>query len=33
MGEQVAYPRWLDATFKHAPKAKGTAAEQMVLEG
>ena len=32
MGEQVAYPRWLDATFRQAPKAKGGAAEQMTLE-
>jgi DNA modification methylase len=33
LGEQVAYPRWLDATFKQAPKAKGAAAEQMTLDG
>jgi len=32
MGEQVAHPRWLDATFKQAPKAKTTAPEQMSLE-
>ncbi len=32
VGEQVAYPRWLDATFKQAPKSKGAAAEQMTLE-
>lgn len=31
-GAQVAYPRWLDATFKRAPKAKGAAAEQMTLD-
>ncbi len=33
VGEQVAYPRWLDATFKQAPKSKSTSAEQMTLDG
>ncbi len=31
-GAQVLYPRWLDATFKQAPKSKRAAAEQMSLE-
>ena len=32
MGAQVLYPRWLDATFKQAPKSKHVGAEQMTLE-
>jgi site-specific DNA-methyltransferase (adenine-specific) len=30
-GEQIAYPRFFDATFKQAPKVKGKAAETMAL--
>lgn len=32
MGAQALYPRWLDATFKQAPRSKRAAAEQMSLE-
>ena len=30
-GEQIAYPRFFDSTFKQAPRAKGKAAETMAL--
>ena len=30
-GEQIAYPRLLDVTYKQAPKARGKAAETMAL--
>jgi site-specific DNA-methyltransferase (adenine-specific) len=30
-GEQMKYPRWVDATFKKAPKAREKAAETMTL--
>jgi len=30
-GEQMKYPRWVDATFKKAPKAREKAAETMAL--
>lgn len=30
-GEQMKYPRWVDATFKKAPKARDSAAETMAL--
>src|SRR5450759_3696487 len=29
--KQVAYPRWVDATFKQAPRAKATTAENLKL--
>jgi hypothetical protein len=30
-GDEIAYPRFLDVTYKQAPKAKGKAAETMAL--
>ncbi len=30
-GEQMKYPRWVDATFKKAPRARETAAETIPL--
>jgi len=30
-GDQIAYPRLLDVTYKQAPKAKGKAGETMAL--
>jgi len=30
-GEQMKYPRWVDATFKKAPKARAEAAVTMAL--
>jgi site-specific DNA-methyltransferase (adenine-specific) len=30
-GQQITYPRFFDATFKQAPRAKGKAAETMAL--
>jgi hypothetical protein len=32
IGAQVLHPRWLDATFRQAPKSKRATAEQMNLE-